>query len=195
MKHFDNADVSRPAAFLDRDGTLIEEVGYLANLADVRLLPGAAEAVRTLNAAGLSVVVVTNQSGVARGYFDEVHVRATHELIRSLLAEQGASIDHFDYSPFHPTDGIDDYRRDTDCRKPGAGMLLRSAAALHLDLARSWMIGDRPSDLEAGRNAGCRSILVRTGYGSAVDLAAYPYAEDAPDLRAAVELIVAGSFA
>ena len=165
--------MSRPAVFLDRDGVLIVEAEYLADPSQVRLIPGAAAAVRRLNDAGRPVVVVTNQSGVARGFFPESRVGEVHRHIAALLlAEAGAVVDHFEYSPYHPTAGVGEYLRDSDCRKPNPGMLLRSAAALDLDLANSWMVGDRRSDLEAGAAAGCRTILVRTGYGSASDLTA-----------------------
>lgn len=165
--------MSRPAVFLDRDGVLIVEGEYLSDLDQVRLVPGAAAAVRRLNDAGRPVVVVTNQSGVARGFFPEGRVGEVHARIAELLhAEAGAVIDRFDYSPFHPTEGVGEYRRDTDCRKPKPGMLLRSAAAMGLDLERSWMVGDRRTDLEAGAAAGCRTILVRTGYGLECDATA-----------------------
>ncbi len=177
-----------PAVFLDRDGVLIVEAEYLSDVSQVRLVPGAAAAVRRLNDAGRPVVVVTNQSGVARGYFPESRVIEVHRHISALLlAEGGAVITHFDYCPFHPTDGVGEYRRDTDCRKPKPGMLLRSAAVLGLDLANSWMVGDRRTDLEAGAAAGCRTILVRTGYGSACDLSA---PDDALNLIAVVPSVV-----
>lgn len=162
-----------PAVFLDRDGVLIEEVEYLSDVSQVRLIPGAAEAVRRLNAAGRLVVVVTNQSGVARGYFPESRVGEVHAHLSAVLkSHAGAVIDHFDYSPFHPTEGVGEYRKETDCRKPKPGMLVRSAALLGVDLASSWMVGDRRTDLEAGAAAGCRTILVRTGYGAGCDVSA-----------------------
>lgn len=162
----------RPAVFLDRDGVLVVEAEYLSAVEQVRLVPGAAAAVRRLNDAGWPVVVVTNQSGVARGYFPEERVNEVHAHLAELLLTDGARVDRFDYSPFHPTEGVGEYRRDTDCRKPKPGMLVRSAAALGLDLANSWMVGDRRSDLEAGAAAGCKTILVRTGYGATADLIA-----------------------
>ena len=119
----------RPAVFLDRDGVLIHEVQYLADVSQVLLIPGAAAAVRRLNDSGLAVVVVTNQSGVARGYFPESRVGQVHQhLAELLMAKAGATIDRFDYSPYHPTEGVGAYRLDTDCRKPKPGMLHRSAA-------------------------------------------------------------------
>jgi D-glycero-D-manno-heptose 1,7-bisphosphate phosphatase len=155
----------REAVFLDRDGTLIEEVHYLAAPEQVRLLPGAADAVRQLNAAGALVVVVTNQAGVARGYFPERRVVEVHERLTALLAEHGARIDGYFYCPHHPTEGVGAYRVACACRKPKPGMLLTAARELDIDLARSWMIGDKPGDAEAGSAAGCRTILVRTGHG------------------------------
>lgn len=163
----------RPAVFLDRDGVLIVEADYLADAHQVELIPGAAAAVRRLNDAGFAVVVVTNQSGVARGYFPEAQVGIVHTHIADLLdAKAAARIDHFDYSPFHPDATLDQYRQDSDCRKPKPGMLLRSAAKLGLDLTRSWLVGDRRTDLVAGAAAGCRTILVRTGYGAKCDVTA-----------------------
>ena len=156
-----------PALFLDRDGVLIEEVEYLAKLELVRLIPGAAAVVRRANDAGWRVVVVSNQSGVARGLLPESFLAEVHrEIARHLLEEAGAKLDRFYYCPHHPTEGQGVYRIACECRKPKPGMLLQAARELGIDLARSWMIGDRRTDLEAGAAAGCRTILVRTGYGS-----------------------------
>jgi D-glycero-D-manno-heptose 1,7-bisphosphate phosphatase len=155
----------REAVFLDRDGTLIEEVHYLAVPEQVRLISGAAEAVRKLNDVGMLVVVVTNQAGVARGYFPESNVAEVHAQLSSLLAERGAKVDAFYYCPHHPTEGVGHYRVNCDCRKPKPGLLLTAARDLDIDLARSWMIGDKLADAEAGTVAGCRAILVRTGHG------------------------------
>jgi D-glycero-D-manno-heptose 1,7-bisphosphate phosphatase len=186
-----NVHILRPAVFLDRDGVLIEEVGYLTRLEDVRFVPGAIEAVKSLNEAGFVTVVVTNQSGVARGYFGEDHVRATHELIQSRLAEHGAKIDRFEYCPFHPTDGQGDYRRESIDRKPQPGMLLRAAMELSIDSGKSWIIGDRLSDIEAGFAAGCRgAFLVRTGYGSQVELPADSLAQVVPSVVEAVQQLL-----
>ena len=163
---------SRPALFLDRDGVLIEEVEYLARPEQVRLIPGAAAAIRKVNDAGWRVVVVSNQSGVARGLFPESLLPEIHRVIADrLLAEAGARVDRFYYCPHHPTEGQGGYRIDCDCRKPKPGMLLKAAAELGIDLARSWMVGDRATDLQAGAAAGCRTILVQTGYGRATGIA------------------------
>jgi D-glycero-D-manno-heptose 1,7-bisphosphate phosphatase len=176
----------REAVFLDRDGTLIEEVHYLSAPEQVRPIPGAADAVRQLNAAGVLVVVVTNQAGVARGYFPERRVAEAHERLSALLAEAGARVDAYFYCPHHPTEGVGAYRAECACRKPKPGMLLTAARELDIDLGRSWMIGDKPDDAEAGLAAGCRTILVRTGHGRA--LPAEANAVD--DLAAAVVRVI-----
>ena len=177
-----------PALFLDRDGVLIEEVEYLARLELVKLIPGAAAVVRRANGAGCRVVVVSNQSGVARGLFPESFLADVHrEIARQLLDEAGATIDGFNYCPHHPTAGQGSYRIDCDCRKPKPGMLLRAASELGIDLAQSWMIGDRRTDLEAGAAAGCRTILVQTGYGATTGITG---PDDQLNLRAVVPSIV-----
>lgn len=155
----------REAVFLDRDGTIIEEVHYLSSPEQVRLIPGAADAVRRFNNAGVLVVVVTNQAGVARGYFPESRVSEVHAHLSALLAERGAHIDAYYHCPHHPTEGVGEYRVACDCRKPKPGLLLTAARELDIDLSRSWMIGDKPCDAEAGAAAGCRTMLVRTGHG------------------------------
>jgi len=156
---------SRPAVFFDRDNTLIVSDGYLSNVEHVHLIAGAAAAVARAHELGYAVVVASNQSGVARGLFTEESVvqvnRRMEELLRAANAR--AIIDLDEYCPFHPEGTIEKYRRDSDMRKPRPGMLLHAAAALNLDLARSWMIGDSPRDIEAGKAAGCGAILLRLG--------------------------------
>jgi D-glycero-D-manno-heptose 1,7-bisphosphate phosphatase len=152
------------AVFLDRDGTVNEEVGYLSDLKKLRLLPGAGAAIRMLNEAGLKVVLVTNQSGVARGYFPESFVTETHELLTRMLALESARLDGIYYCPHHPKAGNSAYTMDCDCRKPATGMLDRAARDLEIDLGRSFMVGDKWSDVELGNRAGARSVLVRTGF-------------------------------
>lgn len=158
------APPARPAVFLDRDGTLIEERCYLTRPEQVRLLPGAAKAVRRLRGAGLACVVVTNQSAIGRGLMTEDDLGRVHvELLRQLGAT-GTWLDGLYHCPLAPR-GSDKTLIEHPDRKPGPGMLLRAAAELRLDLARSWIVGDSLSDLLAGRNAGCRgAILVRTGH-------------------------------
>ncbi len=158
----------QPALFLDRDGVIVDEAEYLADPAQVRLLPGSAEAIAEVNRQGVLVVVVTNQSGVARGYFPESRVAEIHEQLDRLLVGQGAHITRYYYCPHHPTEGRSPYRVDCQCRKPRPGMLLQAARDLSLDLQESYLVGDKLSDLEAGASAGCRTVLVRTGYGGAL---------------------------
>ncbi|UUO06298.1 HAD family hydrolase [Blastopirellula sp. J2-11] len=153
------------ALFLDRDGTINIEREYLADPAQLELLPGAAEAIAAANRAHVPVIVVTNQSGVARGMFPESRIAEIHRRLDQLLAEQGASIDAYYYCPHHPKSASAVYRVDCECRKPRAGMLYAAASQHGLDLQESVMIGDKPSDLGIGRFAGCQTILVRTGYG------------------------------
>ncbi len=161
----------RPAFFLDRDGVVIDDTHYVGTVDQIRWIPDSAAAVRNANDAGFAVVVVSNQSGVARGLFGEAEVEVIHQHIRDhFLAESGATFDRFYYCPHLETEGVGRYRIDCECRKPKPGMLLRAARELDLDLSRSWLIGDRLSDMEAGSAAGCRTILVRTGYGKNVEL-------------------------
>ena len=157
--------VARPAVFIDRDGTLTEEVGYVNHPRRIRLLPRSAEAIRRLNAAGVAAVVATNQAGVARGYFSaDVLKTANDEMLRQ-LKEAGARIDGLYVCTHHPTEGAPPYRTECECRKPKPGMLERAARELGLDVAASAMIGDKPSDLDCGRAVGASAVLVLTGYG------------------------------
>jgi D-glycero-D-manno-heptose 1,7-bisphosphate phosphatase len=158
----------RPALFLDRDGVIVDEAEYLADPAKLCLLPGSAEAIVEVNRQGVPVIVVTNQSGVARGYFPESRVAEIHVQLDRLLAGQGAHISRYYYCPHHPTEGQSPYRVDCQCRKPRPGMLLQAARDLSLELHESFLVGDKLSDLEAGASAGCQTILVRTGYGGAL---------------------------
>jgi D-glycero-D-manno-heptose 1,7-bisphosphate phosphatase len=161
----DTSPTLRPALFLDRDGVLIEEVGYLADPDQVKLIPRAGAAIARLNRAGVPVVLVTNQAGIARGYLTEARLAEIHRRLSALLTAEAAKIDAIYYCPHHPTEGNAPYRLACSCRKPQSGMLLQAAADLAIDLHQSCLIGDKLSDLEAGTRAGCRSILVRTGYG------------------------------
>jgi D-glycero-D-manno-heptose 1,7-bisphosphate phosphatase len=160
--------VGRPAVFLDRDGVLIREGGYLAREEDLVLLPGAGEACGRLKGQGYLLVVVTNQSGVARGFFDEDFVRATHVDLSRRLGE-GAP-DGWFYCPHHPVEGVPPYRRECDCRKPRPGMVFAARDRWGIDLSRSWMIGDGVPDLGLAVRAGLKSILVRTGKGAETEV-------------------------
>lgn len=157
--------VRRAGVILDRDGTLNEEVGYLHRPADLVWTPGARDAVARLNAAGLVVVVVTNQAGIARGYYTEADVEHLHAHMQADLAAVGAHVDAFYYSPYHPEGTVARYRRESDCRKPGAELYERAVAEWSLDPAASAVVGDKASDLAPGRALGMRTILVETGYG------------------------------
>ena len=151
--------------FIDRDGTLTDEVGYVNHPSRLRLLPRSAEAIRLLNAAGVPAVVVTNQAGLARGYFTEEVLSAVNDRLVAMLAEAGARLDGIYVCPHHPTEGEAPYRVRCECRKPKAGLLRHAAEELGLDLARSAMVGDKPSDLVPGRAVGSAAVLVLTGYG------------------------------
>ena len=154
--------------FLDRDGTLNEEVNYLHRKEDLVLLPGVAEALKAFKDQGYRLVVVTNQAGVARGYYTEDDVKELHRYMNELLAGQGVKIDAFYYCPHHPEHGIGKYKVRCHCRKPGTGMFEMAEQDFAVDKASSWMIGDKLIDMEAGRNYGVRTVLVGTGYGAGV---------------------------
>lgn len=182
--------MSQPAVFLDRDNTLIDDPEFIADPAQVRLRPGAAEAVRRLRAAGYAVVVATNQSGIARGLITEEQLEAVHQRLRGLLRQEGAELDAIYYCPFldGPEAVVQTYRRASEHRKPGCGMLLQAARDLNLDLGRSWMIGDRASDIEAGQRAGCRTILVALSKASVDNDACSPNFR-ADSLREAANIV------
>jgi D,D-heptose 1,7-bisphosphate phosphatase len=153
------------AVFLDRDGTLIEEAGYLDRLERLVFFPYSVDAVRLLNRGGFAVVIVTNQAGVARGIFKESFVAEAHRHITERLAAGGARVDGIYYCPHHPDASVEAYRAECGCRKPGSGMFTQAAADLGVTMADSFVVGDRWHDLEAGQRVGARGILVRTGYG------------------------------
>ena len=187
--------MSHRAIFIDRDGTLCEEVGYINHLSRSRLIPKGLEAVRLANQAGFLVIVATNQAGVARGYFAEPLIREVHEQIRTNAIKAGARIDAFYYCPHHPREGHPPFRLDCDCRKPRPGMLLRAGREHDVDLSRSYMIGDSLADIGAAVAAGVTAIHVLTGYGRglvehhAERFTSRP-AHTAPDLLAAVRWIL-----
>jgi D-glycero-D-manno-heptose 1,7-bisphosphate phosphatase len=164
-----------PAVFLDRDGTLIEDAGYLRAVRDVRFFPWTVDAIRALNQAGLPVVVITNQSGVARGFLTEAVIADVHRHMSAVLDAGGARIDAYYYCPHHPDGSVAAYARRCDCRKPASGLIDRAAADLGLDPLRSFVVGDKWLDVGAARAAGARGILVRTGYGATEEEQPLPY--------------------
>jgi D,D-heptose 1,7-bisphosphate phosphatase len=153
------------AVFLDRDGVINEEVGYLDDLDKLKVIPSAYEAIRLINESGMQAVVISNQAGVAKGLFTEAFVQETNDNLQTMLNRQGAYINKFYYCPHHPTEGTEPYRQICDCRKPAPGMLLQAAQALNIDLKMSYFIGDRFRDMEAAKKVEVKGILVKTGYG------------------------------
>ncbi len=154
--------------FLDRDGTLNEEVHYLHRIKDLKLLPGVGEALKSLKDAGFKLVVVTNQAGVARGYYSCEEVETLHGYLNQRLDEWGARIDRFFYCPHHPEYGVGIYKRNCRCRKPGTGMFEMAEEWFAVDKSHSYMIGDKIIDVLAGVNYGISGILVGTGYGASL---------------------------
>lgn len=188
--HSSHHDSYRPAVFLDRDHTLIDDPGYINDPSQVILLPGVGPAVARLRAACYLAVVVTNQSGLARGRITESQLSAVHARMMELLGAEGTTLDAIYHCPYLPGDEaiVEQYRLDSDLRKPRPGMLLAAAKDLKIDLSRSWMIGDSARDIQAGRAAGCRTILI----GKA-DSQAHEADHEAADLPSAVEIVLSDS--
>jgi D,D-heptose 1,7-bisphosphate phosphatase len=160
------------AVFLDRDNTLIEDPGYLSDPDAVKLIPGVELALKGLSQAGYKLIVVTNQSGIARGLITEEQLDTIHAELRRQLAEGGAHLDAIFYCPFHPEGTVVEFAKESELRKPRPGMLLKAAAQMDIDLSASWLVGDSPRDIEAGQRAGCRTIRVRMpgdGYHAAAE--------------------------
>ena len=155
----------RPAIFMDRDGTLSHEVGYVNHASRFRLYSYSVDAVRLINRSGFLAVVVTNQAGVARGYFPESLIHEIHGSLGAAMEAGGAHLDGIYFCPHHPSLGEPPYRKDCDCRKPRPGLLRRAEAELGVDLARSYVVGDRLGDLELAWAVGAKGVLVRSGYG------------------------------
>ena len=179
---------TRRAVFLDRDKTIIEDPGYINDPEMVHLLRGAGEAVRMLKQAGYLVVIVTNQSGVARGMVSEERLAEIHDRLLAELGACGAAVDKIYYCPYHPEGIIEPFVRESDLRKPAPGMLLLAAKELGIDLHDSWLVGDSARDIEAGQRAGCRTIRLTHGGETGDD---EPQADiTVNDILAAAELIV-----
>lgn len=155
--------MKKPAIFLDRDGTINKEVDYLRNLEQLRILPGVARAIRTLNEAKFLVIVVTNQPVIARGWATEEQVRYLNEEIGKRLSKQGARIDKFYFCPHHPEANLKKYRIKCHCRKPRIGLIKKAVVEFNISLEKSYIVGDSTRDIQAGRNAKMKTILVKTG--------------------------------
>jgi D-glycero-D-manno-heptose 1,7-bisphosphate phosphatase len=155
----------RPAIFLDRDGTVTDEVGYINHVSRAKIYPYAAEAVRMLKSTGLPVIIVTNQSGVGRGYFTEEIVSQVHQMVRDTLQAAGTSVDAFYYCPHHPGAVVASYRQECRCRRPGTGMPEEAAERFGIDLGASYVVGDTYRDMQMGFSIGARTVLLMTGYG------------------------------
>ncbi len=184
-----------PAVFLDRDGTMNEDVGYLGRVDQVRWIPGAIAAVGALNRAGYLVCVTTNQAGIGRGHFTPDDVAAIHAHMAAALTSAGARVDAWFHCPHHPEATLDAYRMVCDCRKPAPGMIHQACARFPIDLARSFVVGDKPLDMGMGAAAGVPGVLVRTGYGADAERA-HPHGVPgavavADDLAAACRWVLA----
>ncbi|BEV73305.1 MULTISPECIES: D-glycero-beta-D-manno-heptose 1,7-bisphosphate 7-phosphatase [unclassified Paludibacterium] len=178
--------VGQKAVFLDRDGTINIEKEYLYKFEDWEWIPGAIDAIGLLNRLGYLVIVVTNQAGVARGYYNEADILNLHARVDEELARAGAKIDAFYYCPHHPQFGLD---RACSCRKPDTGMLLAAQQSFNIALHRSWIVGDKQSDIAAGMKCGVSPILVQTGYGLRESAAVSPEIPLAENLLSAVHYI------
>ena len=153
--------------FFDRDGTINVDLDYLSDPEKLRLIPGAADAIKEANELGVRVFVITNQSGVARGLYTEQDVHTVHRRLQQVLRQAGARIDALFYCPHHPDYGNPPYRKECSCRKPKIGMLKEAEKSFGIDLKASFVVGDKCTDVETGKNAGCGTVLVLTGYGTA----------------------------
>ena len=184
----------KPAVFLDRDGTILDELGYVTPASTIHVYPWSADSIRLLKRAGYAVVIITNQGGIGLGLYDHDFVKTTHDSLTKQFGDAGAEIDAWYYCPHHPEAVVEEYRVVCDCRKPAVGMLRDASRDLDLDLAASWVVGDQWRDVQLAHAAGCRSVLLRTGHGSAQE-AAWPKDVAPPtvtcdDLIAAVSAIL-----
>ncbi len=171
------------AVFLDRDGTINEQMGYINHISRFQLLPGVRRAIKQLNDANVPVIVISNQSGLARGYFPEELLSEVHEKMNMLLAEKGAHVDAIHYCPHHPEAKKEKFRETCDCRKPKPGLVLQAAKELDIDPEKSFVVGDRWSDIKTAVNCGAKSILVRTGYGRGDEKYIGSHQEIQPDIK------------
>lgn len=187
--------MSRPAVFLDRDGTINEQRGYINHISRFVLLPGTAEAVRLLNEHGFLAIIVTNQSGVARGYFPIELVNEVHEHLKELLRKEGAYVDGIFFCPHYHRGEVGEYTIECNCRKPRPGLIEKARKNLDIDMAGSYLIGDRVSDIELAKRCNLKGVLVKTGYGKGDLEYVFPNSRAKPlhvakDLLAAVRWII-----
>lgn len=160
--------MKKRAVFLDRDGTIIEDVGYLSSTSELKLIPRAGSAIKSLNEGGFLVIVATNQSGIARGYLTDAELESIHQALRVELAKEGAVVDAIYYCPHYPQDAENPKRKACDCRKPSTKMLEQAALDFKLELGQCYVVGDKLCDIELGSRIGCKTVLVLTGYGELV---------------------------
>ncbi len=187
--------MKKPAVFIDRDGTVNEQMGYINHPNRFRLLPGASEAIRLLNENHLLAIIVSNQSGVARGYFPMTLVHEIHSLMQKTLKDRGAKVDGIFFCPHHPRGTVPDFAKVCGCRKPKIGLIEKACRAFDIDMSRSFMVGDRCLDMETAERAGLKGILVETGYGLGdisyvLPQSPFKPAHIAPDLLHAVRWIL-----
>ncbi|MBI5400306.1 D-glycero-beta-D-manno-heptose 1,7-bisphosphate 7-phosphatase [Candidatus Saganbacteria bacterium] len=153
------------AVFLDRDGTIIEDVGYLNKPSEIKFISGSQEAIKKLKAAGYKVIVITNQAGVARGLITEDMLQTIDKVLHKWILNSGTHLDGLYYCPHHPEHGVYPYKQACECRKPHPGLILKAQKDFAIDLSRSFMVGDKASDIEAGQRAGLKTVFVMTGRG------------------------------
>lgn len=157
--------MNKPAVFIDRDGTINEQMGYINHLSRFRLIPGVPEAIRLLNENNFLAIIVTNQSGVARGYFPISLVREVHSFMEESLKNAGAFVDGIFFCPHYPTGKVSEYTIECDCRKPKTGLIDQALDSFDIDISRSYMVGDHSTDMELAHNCGLKGIMVKSGYG------------------------------
>jgi D,D-heptose 1,7-bisphosphate phosphatase len=153
------------AVFLDRDGTIIEDVGYLNSPDQIKFIPGSVEAIKLLKDAGYKVIIITNQAGVARGLISEDMLQTIDKIIHKWILHGGGHLDGIYYCPHHPEHGVYPYRQECECRKPNLGMIKKATKAHNIDLSQSYIIGDKATDVETGQRAGIKTVMVLSGLG------------------------------
>jgi len=179
------------AVFLDKDGTINEDTGYVSHYHDLKLLPHSAEAIKLLNEAGYKVIVISNQSGVARGYLGEDMLQTLNKTLQKKLLVKGAFVDEIYYCPHHAEHGLFPYRRECECRKPNIGLIKKAVKRHNIDLSKSFMVGDHSKDIEAGHKAGTKTVLVLSGHGKESEMKIKPD-HTTKDLLDAVKWILGG---